>query len=165
MAKVKIGNAFSSVGYKPFLDSDNLALQKQSAYAEPGDEVEMPDSEAERLKDLGALEGGSDESADADAEGITTPYSKAVDEPSVDKGKPGDAQFAGTPLDREIDTDPRVGDAAGTERLALSDLKVKDGSLHAEAERLGLDVDDDETASSLRSRVAEAREQQSSDES
>jgi hypothetical protein len=159
MGEVTISAAFDSVGFKPYADSKDRDDRRLSQYAEPGDTVEMPDSEAERLGKLGAIEGVDAEDAAAAAPGITKPDQKAVDEPSVDEGRAGAPQFAGTPKDREILDDPQVDEAAAdTESMSLSDLKVRDGSLYAEAERLGVQVGDDDTAAELRSKISEARD-------
>jgi hypothetical protein len=114
---------WDSVGYKPFPDATEREDRRATQYAIRGDEIDLEDSEHKRLSELGAVGSAKDaegtsrddavgEAARAGLPEVTTPGGKSPDEPTDPSG-PG---AVGTPLDQEVEEDPRVGSASGTKR-------------------------------------------------
>lgn len=172
--EVTLSHVYDVVRWRLDPENDNPMLARRSAQGVAGETVKMPSSEKERLGKLGAIEGVDPDEEYAVAPlaaagAVLTPAGGDPDKPTLE-GRPGAQQFAGTPLDREIDLDPTVGPAAGDERvetkdLPLSDLLVRNGTLYAEADRLGISVDDDTTASDLKAKVSEARQKEAASSS
>lgn len=147
--------------YKPYPDDDKFEMRRLTMPGEKGEEVELHPSEFERLAGLGFIE-GEDADPKLKDRGLTRPGARLAEGVVLMPNQkvntvPSDPSPIGTPKDPEIATDPRMDADVDTSQFSMGDLKAKDGSLHKEAARLGISVDD-KHADQIKDEVRAARE-------